>query len=231
MDIIKIALKANELTREYSVRRFEELFEIRYFPHLEFANWKVERWVRAHCERAYKKGYIGQLALWLGKLHGPQIENAAVPDLSIRWINEHIGYGAFTARPFKKWEYIGEYTGILRRRKLLFPDINDYCFMYPREGVSFKPMTIDSDKQGSLTRFINHSDCPNCESVSVFHGGVFHIIFRAIQDIPADTELKYDYGDIYWRRRKKLPEDPIETLIDPNAFKALKDSWQGFGVK
>jgi len=219
---IKIALRADEPAKEYTIRRFEELFELRYFPHLEFANWEVEQWVRAKCAQALKRGAIGQLALWLGKLHGKQIETAAIPDLSIRWMGENMGYGAFVNRAFKKWEFIGEYTGILRRRRLLFPDINDYCFMYPREWFSLKALTIDSARQGSFTRFINHSDFPNCESVSVFHDGIFHIIFRAIKEIPAGTELTYDYGEIYWYRRKKLPEEPIETLIAPEDLKTLQ---------
>jgi uncharacterized protein len=222
MEKINVALKADEPPREYTIGRFEELFEVRYFHHLEFADWEIERLLRIKCAKAHKKGAIGQLALWLGKLHGAQIEQARIPDLAIRWIDEQIGYGAFTNRPFKKWEFIGEYTGILRRRTLFFPDINDYCFMYPREWRSLTAFTIDSEKQGSFTRFINHSDFPNCESVSVFHGGIFHIIFRAIQDIPAGIELKYDYGDIYWRRRKKLPEEPIEHLIDPEDLKKLQ---------
>lgn len=222
MKKIKIALKADEAAHEYSIKRFEELFELCYSPHLEFADWEVESHIRQKCERAHKKGKIGQLALWLGKLHATQIEKGEAPDLAIRWIDDHIGYGAFTVRPYKKWEFIGEYTGILRRRRLFFPTTNDYCFMYPREWLPLSAFTIDSAKHGTLTRFINHSDFPNCESVSVFHGGIFHIIFRATQDLPADTELRYDYGDIYWRRRKKLPEEPIESLIAPDDLAKLQ---------
>jgi uncharacterized protein len=221
MEKIHIALKVGEPDRAYGVKRFEELFGIRYFPHLEFADWQVERWIQHKCAQAYKRGSIGELALWLGKLHGQQIERGEVPDLSIRWIDEKIGYGAFANRPYKKWEYIGEYTGILRRRRLIFPNINDYCFMYPREWISLRAFTIDSEKQGSLTRFINHSDTPNCESVSVFHGGIFHIIFRATCAINAGSELTYDYGDIYWLRRKKLPSEPIADLISPEDLKRL----------
>jgi hypothetical protein len=224
MKKIKIALKADKQPQAYSIQRYEELFELRYFPQLEFANWEVERIIRAKCAQAHKKGAIGQLALWLGKLHGPQIDKSEIPEVSIRWIGEQIGYGLFAEKNFKKWEYIGEYTGILRPRKRLFPDINDYCFMYPKEWISLKAFTIDSEKQGSVTRFINHSDFPNCESVAVYHGGFFHIIFRTIKDIPAGTELKYDYGNIYWNKRKKLPEEPIESLIDPDDLNMLKNN-------
>ncbi len=222
MKTIKLALRADEPARDTPISRFEELFGITYFPHLVCANWEVEQWLRKACSRAAAKGKMKQLALWLGKLHGPEIDAAEIPDISIRWIDDKIGYGLFTNRPLKKWEFIGEYTGTLRRRTLLFPNINDYCFMYPRAWLSLKAFTIDSQTQGNYTRFINHSDHPNCESVGVYHGGLFHIIFRAIQEIPADTQLTYDYGNIYWNRRKKIPEEPIENLISPEDLKKMR---------
>ncbi|MFZ0565891.1 MAG: SET domain-containing protein, partial [Chlamydiales bacterium] len=196
-----------------SIQRFEELFEIQYFPHLEFADWKVEQWIRKRCARAYKKGKMGQLNLWLGQLHAKEIEAANIPDITIRWIGEKIGYGLFTNCPIKKWDYIGEYTGLLRRRNLFSPNVNDYCFMYPREWIAFKAYTIDSERQGNYTRFINHSDDPNVESVSVFYAGYFRIILRAIRPIAAHEELTYDYGDIYWRRRKKISEESLSELL------------------
>lgn len=203
MRLIKIALTSSASAKAIPEDRFEEIFSVRYFPQLECSDWTVERWIRKRCEKAHKKGKIGDLALWLGKLHGKAIDEANIPDITIRWIGEAIGYGLYTNQPLSKWEYIGEYTGIIRRRRLIFPDVNDYCFMYPREWIATKAFTIDSEKQGNYTRFINHSDNPNLESVSVYHGGIFHIIFRAIREISAGTELTYDYGDVYWKGRKK----------------------------
>lgn len=223
MKTIKIAFKSDAPGEEYPVSRFEELFELSYFPHLLFADWEVEQWIRRKCAWAHRTGRVKKLALWLGKLHGHQIDAADTPDVTIRWMGAEVGYGLFTDKPLKKWEYIGEYTGTLRRRNLFFPNINDYCFMYPREWISLKAFTIDSKTQGNYTRFINHSDYPNCESVAVFHGGIYHIIFRAIQDIPAGTQLTYDYGDVYWNRRKKIVEEPIETLIAPEDLHKVQD--------
>ena len=222
MNTIKVAFTPDEPSRSLTIQRYEELFQLRYMPHLQFVDWQAERWMRRQCARALQKGKIGQLALWLGKLHGQQIDKAEIPDLTIRWIDPEIGYGAFTNRSLKKWEFIGEYTGILRRRNLFISNINDYCFMYPRAWVALKSFTIDGQKQGNYTRFINHSDSPNCESVSVFHDGIFHIIFRAIEEIPAGSELTYDYGSVYWNRRKKLPEQPIEELIAPEDLDKIR---------
>lgn len=202
--MIRIALSQSAPAKEVSITRFEELFGIRYLPFLECENWEVERHLKKKCARAHKKHKIGHLALWLGKLHSKQLSEGKTASLTIRWIHEKIGYGAFTEKMLPKWSFIGEYTGILRARSLLFPDLNDYCFMYPKEWLSLKAFTIDSEKQGNLTRFINHSDSPNCESLSIFHEGLFHVIFRTTKEVPADTELTYDYGNLYWKKRKKL---------------------------
>ncbi len=221
MKQLNIALQAEQQSpHQFTIKRFEELFELHYLEKLAFENWEVERWIKEQCAGAEKKGRIGKLALWLGKLHGSQLDRGEIPDLTIRWIGERIGYGIFTNKPFKKWEFIGEYTGLLRRRQYFIRNINDYCFMYPRAWLTLKSFTIDSAKQGNFTRFINHSDQPNCESIAVFHDGIFHIMFRTIQEIPAGTELSYDYGDIYWSRRKKL-QTPPEELISPEGLQEL----------
>ncbi len=210
---IKDSLTNSLEYREYDIERFEQLFEINYLPRLNFTDWRVEQWMRKQCARAYKKGKIGHLACWLGNLHAKEIEAAHIPDITVRWMGDKIGYGVFTNRPLKKWKFIGEYSGNLRRRNLIFPNVNDYCFMYPREWIAFKAFTIDSVKQGNFTRFINHRDEPNLESVAVFHDGIFRIIFRTIKDIKENEELTYDYGGIYWNRRKKLKEENLEELV------------------
>lgn len=187
-----------------SSRTFEQQFGVRYLHSLEFANWRVEHYLRKRCAQAYKKGLIEDLTLWLGKLHKREVQEGADIDVTIKWIDERMGYGLFTNCNLPAWHYVGEYAGLLRRRGLFKRDVNDYCFQYPREWISTKAFTIDSEEQGNYTRFINHSDKPNIESRSFFHDGVFHIAFRTIEEIQADQELTYDYGEIYWDNRKKI---------------------------
>lgn len=177
---------------------------MRYLPHLEFADYRIEKWAKKRCERAEKKGLIGEYTRWLGHLHRKDLEGAYFPDFSIRWVDEKIGYGLFTEASLEESAFVGEYTGILRRRNQPFANINDYCFMYPREWMNFRPLTIDSEKCGNHTRFINHSDRPNLEALSVLFEGVFHIIFRTTEEVAAGSELTYDYGNLYWRNRKKV---------------------------
>lgn len=158
------------------------------------------------CAYADKKGYIGNLARWLGKLHAHEMNDEALADVRIDFISKEKGHGLFTNTFIKKWSYVGQYAGLVRRRRFILPRLNDYCFMYPREWFSFKLFTIDSEKHGNYTRFINHSDYPNLESIGVFKEGAMHVIFRAIEDILPGSELTYHYGDVYWKKREKLPE-------------------------
>ena len=201
----------------YSKKAFAELFSIRYLDHLEFANWRAESYIRKKCAYAHKKGRIESLTLWLGKLHGKQMDLGADIDVTVKWMGEELGYGLFTNQKLKKWDYIGEYAGLLRRRGLLKRDVNDYCFQYPREWATCKPFTIDSEDLGNYTRFINHSDTPNIESISFFHDGIFRIGFRALEEIKPGCHLTYDYGGVYWKHRKKLALPHREENLLPSS--------------
>ncbi len=209
----KIRLKDSPEEKIYDVHELEKLFDIHYLPHLDYQNWRVENDLKKQCERAFQNGRVGNLALWLGKFHGTAMDLALVPDITIIYVNDNVGYGVITNKFIRKWDFVGEYTGVVRRRRFIFPNLNDYCFMYPRHWISRKLYCIDSEREGNFTRFINHSDYPNLESVAVFKDGFFHIIFRAVQDILPGQELAYDYGDVYWTKREKVVEQkPIRVL-------------------
>ncbi len=209
----KVILEGSNHVHTYSQRDFELFFGIRYIDCLEYADWKVEQQVRKLCAGAERKGWVGNLAKWLGQLHAKEMDDALVPDVTVRFISKQKGYGVITNCFIKKWAFIGEYTGLVRRRRIFFPKLSPYSFQYPKEWRSLKYFSIDSEKEGNITRFINHSDYPNCESVSVFKDGVFHIIFRATEDIMPGTELIYDYGESYWNKRIKIPEkQPVHVF-------------------
>lgn len=189
-----------------SERDLEIAFNIRYLRSLEYIHWKIEQRILKYCQKALQRDRIPEHAKWLGALHAKEMETPPQPDVQIAWIDEEIGYGVFANAPIKKWSFLGEYAGVVRERKLFFPNVNDYCFSYPKHWLTLSPLAIDSEKEGNFTRFINHSDHPNLESVSIFFNGTMHIIFRAIRDIKIGEELSYDYGDVYWEKRKKREE-------------------------
>lgn len=190
--------------KKLDILTFERLFKMRFCRHLFFADYCVEQYLKKKCHKAYYKQKIPDYTIWLGHLHKTTLKEGKIPDVTISWIDAKVGYGLLTNQPLEEWQCIGEYAGQLRFRNHFFPNINDYCFMYPHEWINFKPLTIDCGYYGNHTRFINHSDSPNLEALSIFYEGIYHIIFRAIRKIKAGEELTYDYGEIYWNRRKKF---------------------------
>ncbi len=186
----------------YSARQLEQVFDFQFLPSITFDQYATERWIRKKCALAYRQNMIPSLSLWLGQLHhlwlGP---TPPASPFYLRWVSPSIGYGLFASRSLQAWECIGEYSGVVRRRAIHARDINDYCFVYPRAWISWKPYTIDSEKRGNLTRFMNHSFQPNVEAVAVFYEGLFHIILRTLRKVQPEEELRYDYGVDYWKPR------------------------------
>ncbi|KAI4728555.1 SET domain-containing protein [Aureobasidium sp. EXF-10728] len=58
----------------------------------------------------------------------------------------------------------------------------------------------DGEKMGGPTRFINHSCDPNCRLFTVsynrFDRRIYDLAFFALENIPAGTELTFDYNDV-----------------------------------
>lgn len=138
-----------------------------------------------------------QEAVWLGVYFRKEILSYLLPEVSVRWIDDRMGWGVFAERNFKAMEFIAEYTGIVRKRKRS-DRTNAYCFEYFPD-----PYVIDAQDQGGLARYINHSDAPNLLSAPAWIDGVLHIVLYTKDPIPKNTQLCYDYGPDYWKHRKK----------------------------
>ncbi len=186
-----------------SPAEFEQRLGVKYLPHLAFIDEKTQMRVEKRVAKALGKGWITPHQKWLGQYYAKGIRNPSGLDLTIRWIDERIGYGVCTNRDIPAQAYIGEYTGVLRRRRFFGRWQNHYCFSYNIGEARHTPYTIDAEKQGNYTRFINHSEEKNLEAASVYCDGLMHIIFYALVPIPAHTQLCYDYGPDYWKKRRK----------------------------
>ncbi len=128
------------------------------------------------------------------------IQTNILPFVTVRYINEKSGYGLFTLRSFKKGEYIGEYSGMITKNRE-YLRLNNYLHLYPFKTTDGRHYSIDAEKHGNHTRFINHSFKPNLDKKFVVFDGMFHLIFILNQDIPANTQLSFDYGKNYWHLR------------------------------
>ncbi len=203
---IKVCLDGKKIL-SLDIPTFAKIFELSYLPHLIYANSEIEAHIQKKCTKADRRGKIEPLARWLGIYHGKQLDEEIVPQVTLKWIDSRIGYGIFADKLFKKWQFIGEYSGVLRRRNRFFLNVNDYCFMYPRPfKLQWKAFTIDSEKKGNLTRFINHSDKPNAESICVFYKGLYRVVIRTLKEIYPGEEITYDYGQYYWQKRTKISD-------------------------
>ncbi len=182
----------------YTVEQFQEVMGITFFPHLRFETPKTLE----GCRRKAARSKLDARQKWLGSYYSPEVRRGFVPDVTIAWVDEVVGFGVFANRDFPRYAFLGEYTGLVCKQRWFKKIKNNYCFDYTFVSGSFNsPYLIDAKGQGNHTRFINHSSRPNLESSSVLCDGVMHIILYATQDIAAGTQLAYDYGEDYWKKR------------------------------
>lgn len=75
---------------------------------------------------------------------------------------------------------------------------------------------VDGQKFGTATRFINHSCNPNCKIIPVSTNRLsdqrlYYLAFFAIRDIPAKTELTFDYHP-NWDGSERNDPDAVKCL-------------------
>ncbi len=111
-----------------------------------------------------------------------------IPTSHLKVKRSRAGLGLFATAPITKGEYI-EYIGTIIPNKEAETMVGArYLFEINARW------TIDGSTRKNLARYINHSCAPNCESVQ--NGK--HIYIKAIKNVPAGTELAYDYGTEYF---------------------------------
>lgn len=177
---------------------------IRYSNHLVFSCAADLLWVTKKCYQCLKKKKWKKENDWMKALHEKRLQKERTDHIYLRWIDSYLGYGIFAAKDLPELTLIGEYTGrvLLRNRKNSRQ--NDYIFGY-MIGPKDSPLIIDAREEGNLTRFINHSIEPNLLSRWMIVEGVTRIIFFTKKRISKGTQLTYDYGGYYWKKRS----DPL----------------------
>lgn len=120
----------------------------------------------------------------------PPIDGVKVVQSSIH------GYGVITLRPFLRGDVVVYGDGVIYREHEEFDD--EYALILPgyeadEHGNEGPPLYYDLMDQ---TRWINHSCDPNTEIDSSWDPVTKSITawWVAIRDIPAGTELTYDYA-------------------------------------
>ena len=200
--MIKVLHKENSALSTYTPEAFGQAMQILFSPKLAFADEKVLKKVKHQCKDAHENGLLEKRQKWLGALFSPEICTPTLPNLSIRWVSDAVGWGVFAETHILPFTFVGEYTGTVRKRKRWKDKKNNYCFDYAIEEGRKSSFVIDAEKEGNITRYINHSAKPNLEPVSVYCDGMIHIILLSTTHIPAGTQLTYDYGEKYWLKRR-----------------------------
>ena len=100
------------------------------------------------------------------------------------------GMGLYTNVPFKKGDFVIEYTGDKIPTKVADELTTRYLFEID------ETWTIDGKERGNIARYINHSCDPNCESEISDDD---RILINAIKSIKPGEELSYDYGEEYFK--------------------------------
>jgi len=192
--------------RFYTICALEARLEFTYLPQIAFESAQDRIDVQSRGEKKRTNNEVSAQSQTLGKQLIKKIEADTLPAVSIRWINERVGYGLFAEEDLEEGSYAGEYTGIVRKNdRRHFEPLNNYCFEYPVPDEIGRSFVIDAT-QGNLTRFINHSFSPNLKPFHVFHDDFYHLIFLAVCPIKKGEQLSFDYGINYWYIREPPQE-------------------------
>jgi SET domain-containing protein len=182
----------------------ESRFKIVYIKELEFFKDEILEKIKKKTTKKLKRKKYYETNVWAAHLfEKPLCLKKEIPYL-IKKVNPLVGYGVFATSKISELSFIGEYTGVVRKRRFWGEFSNDYVFSYSIEPHD-TPWVIDAREKGNFTRFINHSYEPNLTAKWIISGGVAHIILFANRLIYPGEQLTYDYGPKYWKKRS-FPE-------------------------
>ncbi len=184
----------------FSKQQIQEHFKFKYTDYLIYKNPRLLKWTTRKCHKVLQEISIKWKNHWTVSMYERDYLSKRIPEVYVKWVDPLIGYGLFAGSDIAQYSYIGEYTGIIKRRQTRKDLENDYIFGYIT-GPYETPFVIDARNQGNFTRFINHSDDPNLFSTWMISEGICHVILFAARFIPKDTQLTYDYGPNYWNKR------------------------------
>lgn len=158
-------------------------------------------------QKAKTKDQIPPEKTWMGIYFDKEMQHGAHPAVSIRFIDEEVGFGVFAGQKIPACSFVGEYTGIIQETKRKFAKDKKYCVRYSVPQMGRSHFIIDAEKMGNFTRFINHSAHPNLSLQSVYWRGMPRMIFIALKEIEEEAQFTFDYGTFFWKEcQQKTPK-------------------------
>ncbi|KAJ8865898.1 hypothetical protein PR048_033421 [Dryococelus australis] len=130
------------------------------------------------------------------KCRNQRFEKREYPPL-LPYKTEGRGWGLKTLADIKKGDFVIEYVGEMideaeyKRRlekKHLEKDENYYFLTIDKDRM------LDAGPKGNVSRFMNHSCQPNCETQKWTVNGDTRVGLFALEDIPANIEVTFNYN-------------------------------------
>lgn len=180
--------------------QMKQNFGFSYLDNLVVDHPKILKTIWKRCHKVMQNPALKWKNHWTLCMNQKDFESNRLQKTYVQWVDPLIGHGLFAKEDISKYSYIGQYTGIVRKRRSRTDLANDYIFGY-MAGPKETPFVIDAKNFGNHTRFINHSLYPNVMSTWMIIKGICHIILFAGDFIPKGSQLTYDYGPYYWRKR------------------------------
>jgi hypothetical protein len=196
----QIAIEKDKREMILSPQTFSSIMRVAYLPHLMFLRERDREKICKKMQKFRKKEWFDPRQVWLGAYFRTEIQTSQLPPVQIRWINEILGWGVFAQKDLQPLTYIGEYSGVVRKRaRADFK--NAYCFQYCIANGEDCGYNVDSLDRGGIVRFINHSNKPNLTSALANSQSLTHIILFTSRTVRKGEQLCYDYGPDYWKKR------------------------------
>ena len=144
---LKVTYSKQGEQKELTYSELQQLFHFEYLSSLQFDSMYSLVWVVKKCLKsleAYQKNNRWVAALYHKEIHAPILHR-----LKIQWISPSLGHGIFAQEEIPALTYIGEYTGVVRKKTRSKDLFNHYIFRYvigPKE-TSF---IIDAKSKGKI---------------------------------------------------------------------------------
>jgi len=201
--------KSNQIDfREENKKLFKKL-GIVYLKNIEIVSPSVKQLDVRHTARYLAKpGHYDNLE----KRYGAQIARGEIAPMSVRFINDKIGYGVFAEADIAPGYFVGEYTGKIMDAK----EIKDskytwgYLVAHDKHGKEIN-LSLDAGPAGNEMRFVNHDYTPNAAMQYVPQGGIWHACYIANRPIKKGEQILTDYGKRYWSGTRGEPHQFVKA--------------------
>jgi hypothetical protein len=197
-----------QIFREHNKVLFDQL-SVKYLKNIEVITPIVRKIDVRHTER-----YLSDPEHYdaLERKYGSLIAKGHLPPMSVKFINDTIGYGVFAEDDIEVDELVGEYTGYVINTN----DLKDskYSWSYPvkhDERGNKVATSLDAFDAGNEMRFVNHDYQPNAVIQMVPQGGLWHAVYIANRTIKKSEQILTSYGSKYWSGKRK---DHLHTFVN-----------------